>query len=174
MEEYKLVEASRSGDRHAFGQLVDLNYKRIYRLAYQYTINHHDADDICQQTFLNAYRNITKLKKTASFSSWLYTICLNLLRKRNRQTKQSEELKSRLCYDHRHCCESSLKTELHNEVHKVIQRLPERLKVITILVLIQGLDQKHVAKIVKCSESTVSRYLDKSKAILAEKLKSFI
>ena len=76
----ELVARSIEGDLEAFNQLV-LRWERpIYALAYRVIGREEDARDVCQETFLRAFRAIGGFKGQAKFSSWLYRIALNLCR----------------------------------------------------------------------------------------------
>lgn len=75
-----LVARSRGGDLDSFNQLV-LRWERpIYALAYRVIGRQEDARDVCQETFLRAFRALPGFKGQAKFSSWLYRIALNLCR----------------------------------------------------------------------------------------------
>ena len=76
----ELVARSIGGDLDSFNQLV-LRWERpIYALAYRVIGREEDARDVCQETFLRAFRSIGGFKGQAKFSSWLYRIALNLCR----------------------------------------------------------------------------------------------
>src|SRR6478736_7907205 len=76
----ELVARSRAGDLDSFNQLV-LRWERpIYALAYRVIGREEEARDVCQDTFLRAYRALPGFKGQAKFSSWLYRIALNLCR----------------------------------------------------------------------------------------------
>src|ERR687886_1643316 len=76
----ELVARSMGGDLDSFNQLV-LRWERpIYALAYRVIGREEDARDVCQETFLRAYRALPGFKGEAKFSSWLYRIALNLCR----------------------------------------------------------------------------------------------
>jgi RNA polymerase sigma-70 factor (ECF subfamily) len=76
----ELVALSRTGDVDSFNQLI-LRWERpIYALAYRVLGREEDARDVCQDTFLRAYRGLPGFKGQAKFSSWLYRIALNLCR----------------------------------------------------------------------------------------------
>ena len=76
----ELVSRSQSGDVDSFNQLI-LRWERpIYALAYRVIGREEDARDVCQETFLRAYRALPGFKGEAKFSSWLYRITLNLCR----------------------------------------------------------------------------------------------
>ncbi|WP_159950755.1 RNA polymerase sigma factor [Polaribacter septentrionalilitoris] len=63
-----------NGDTNAFAYLVD-NYKgMIYTLAYKMTKSREEAEEISQDTFIKAYRNLSKFKGDSKFSTWLYRI----------------------------------------------------------------------------------------------------
>src|SRR5512144_2562992 len=76
----ELVARSIRGDSESFGQLI-LRWERpIFALAYRTIGREEDARDICQETFLRAFRALPAFRGQAKFSSWLYRIALNLCR----------------------------------------------------------------------------------------------
>src|SRR5438876_7944177 len=76
----ELVARSRGGDVDSFNQLI-LRWERpIFALAYRVIGREEDARDVCQETFLRAFRALPGFKRQAKFSSWLYRIALNLCR----------------------------------------------------------------------------------------------
>lgn len=81
------VALARAGDGDAFRLLVERHSRKIFRLAIRLTGNETDAEDIVQETFLRAYRNLDQFDERAVFSSWLYRIAsnhaLDVLRFRN-------------------------------------------------------------------------------------------
>src|SRR6266581_4734258 len=85
----ELVTRSIGGDADSFNQLV-LRWERpIYALAYRVIGREEDARDVCQETFLRAFRALSGFRGQAKFSSWLYRIALNLCRdwiRRQRRT----------------------------------------------------------------------------------------
>src|SRR5262247_3739494 len=85
----ELVARSIGGDADSFNELV-LRWERpIYALAYRTIGREEDARDVCQETFLRAFRALPGFRGQAKFSSWLYRIALNLCRdwiRRERRT----------------------------------------------------------------------------------------
>lgn len=88
------VARVRAGDTEAFRLLVDRHARAIFRLAFRMLGNESDADDIVQETFLRAYRQIDRFESRASFGTWLYRIAVNcsvdLLRQRPRRPDERE------------------------------------------------------------------------------------
>ena len=71
-----LVRA-RQGDSDAFRALVDTHSRGVFRLAYRMTGNEQDAEDVVQESFLRAYRQLGRFESRANFGTWLYRIVSN-------------------------------------------------------------------------------------------------
>ncbi len=71
------VAQARTGDRDAFGVLVERYSRSVFRLAYRMTGNEHDAEEVVQETFLRAYGGIQRFESRAGFGTWLYRIAVN-------------------------------------------------------------------------------------------------
>jgi RNA polymerase sigma-70 factor (ECF subfamily) len=94
MEESDVVAVTRAreGDSDAFRLLVDRNSRSIFRLAYRMTGNEQDAEDLVQETFLRAYRNLDLFQERANFGTWLYRIAVNCSLDWLRKRRPHEEL----------------------------------------------------------------------------------
>jgi RNA polymerase sigma-70 factor (ECF subfamily) len=86
------VAKARSGDADAFRVLVERHSRALFRLAFRMTGNEQDAEDVVQESFLRAYRQLGKFDERASFGTWLYRIATNcsldLVRSRKRRSEQ--------------------------------------------------------------------------------------
>jgi RNA polymerase sigma-70 factor (ECF subfamily) len=89
------VERARAGDREAFRLLVERHSRNVFRLAFRLTGNESDAEDVVQEAFLKAYRNLSAFESRANFSTWLFRIAANcsydLLRSRARRPEDPLE-----------------------------------------------------------------------------------
>ena len=86
------VERARSGDSDAFRLLVEQHSRAIFRLAFRMTGNEQDAEDLVQETFLRAWKQLHKFDGRAAFGSWLYRIAANAtedLRRRKARARWS-------------------------------------------------------------------------------------
>jgi len=72
-----LVARAAAGDGAAFHALVERHRAMVYRLAYQFAGNHHDAEDIAQDVFIKVYRSLDRFRYDAQLTSWLYRIVMN-------------------------------------------------------------------------------------------------
>jgi len=86
------VAQARGGDPDAFRVLVERHSHSVFRLAFRMTGNEQDAEDLVQETFLRAYRQLARFDGRASFGTWLYRIAANcsldLIRVRKRRQEQ--------------------------------------------------------------------------------------
>jgi len=71
------VALARDGDSEAFRALVDRHSRAVYRLAHRMTGNPQDAEDVVQETFLKAYRQLGRFESRANFGTWLHRIAVN-------------------------------------------------------------------------------------------------
>ena len=71
------VALARDGDSEAFRALVDRHSRAVYRVAHRMTGSSQDAEDVVQETFLKAYRQLGRFESRANFSTWLHRIAVN-------------------------------------------------------------------------------------------------
>lgn len=94
-DDVAVAEAQR-GDADAFRLLVERHARTVYNLAYRMTGNPHDAEDLVQETFLRACKQLNKFDGRASFATWLYRIASNcsvdLLRSRQSRARRMVNL----------------------------------------------------------------------------------
>lgn len=71
------AEEARKGDQRAFGALVERHSRSVFRLAFRMTQNEQDAEDLVQETFLKAYKQLHRFDGRSAFGTWLYRIAAN-------------------------------------------------------------------------------------------------
>ena len=71
------VALARDGDSEAFRALVERHSRAVYRLAHRMTGTSQDAEDVVQETFLKAYRQLGRFESRANFSTWIHRIAVN-------------------------------------------------------------------------------------------------
>jgi RNA polymerase sigma-70 factor (ECF subfamily) len=89
------VSRARAGDSDAFRVLVERHSRNIFRLAYRMTGSEQDAEDVVQESFFKAFRQLKGFEERANFGTWLYRItancALDLMRKRKRHDEIHEK-----------------------------------------------------------------------------------
>ena len=91
-----LVERVRAGDDDAFRLIVERHSRVLFRAAYRITGNTADADDVVQETFMRAYRQIATFESRAALTTWLHRIAVNcaldLIDSRKRRDSRTEDV----------------------------------------------------------------------------------
>jgi len=155
-----LVLRTRQGDPAAYEALIRQHQRMIYSLTYRMTGSAADAEDLTQETFLRAWRQIGSYRAACKFSTWLYRIAINAcLNWRARETLRVEvqagwaetngapELAG----------ESALaRGETGRNVHAALLKLPPKQRAAIMLTLYDGLSHAEAAEVLGCSETTVS------------------
>lgn len=149
-----VVEACLAGDREAFDVIVERHRRQIYHLCLRFAGSHEDACDLAQETFIRAYRGLSRFKGAASLSTWLYRIAVNLcLNKAALKTLRSEPLDGREPIDSGAELpeEAVLREERAAQVRAAIARLPPRQRTALILRVYHELRHDEIARILGSS-----------------------
>jgi RNA polymerase sigma-70 factor (ECF subfamily) len=179
-QERQAIDRVRRGEREAFAALVNAYAGPIFNLAFRMTGSRQDADDLAQETFLRAYRNLKQFDPEKRFFTWLYTIALNIIRN---HLKSIPELIAKTG-------DSFLEPEdpanpegliLAGEKAQLLeiclQRLPAELKEAVVLRYYQDLSFDEIAAITSASVSAVKmrtyRGLERLKTLIEERTQSF-
>lgn len=180
------LEALRDGDKAEFALLVEEYSPMIYRLGLKMLNNPQDAEDILQETFIKAYKHISKFDGRSSVSTWLYRIATNealmSLRKKRPNTVsfdmpstyESEPQEPLQIVDW--CClpeEEYLSAEGRLRLDEAAGRLPESLRIVFVLRDIEGLSTRETAEVLDISEMAVKTRLSRARLRLREDLSKY-
>lgn len=176
----ELVARSIGGDTESFNELI-LRWERpIYALAYRTIGREEDARDVCQETFLRAFRALPGFRGQAKFSSWLYRITLNLCRdwmRRERRApfiqvpEDSDPVEMAAAAEPSEAIEDLVaRRDLTRIVERVMARLPDEQRTAILLKEYHGLTFQEIADLVGCPLSTVKTRLYQGLAVLRREL----
>jgi RNA polymerase sigma factor (sigma-70 family) len=173
-EDGYIVQKCLDGDSAAFGLLVDRYKKSIYALAYSKVHNFHDAQDITQEAFIKAYRNLRTLRRWDNFIGWLYRITINLSRDwlRSRARRPDSEFTEdqdpeTLDYP---AMDSYREDMVHETVREALDSLPEMYREVLTLRYFGGMNIKEISRFLGTSPSTIDRRLRGARARLKEEM----
>ena len=168
-----IIDRCLEGDRSAHYELYKLYSKAMYNTSLRITGDEMDAEDVLQESFVSAFKNLTSYKGTASFGSWLKRIvvnnAINLVKKR-RFDFESVEGKE----DEDSFSDAVAEVDLSYDIAMIkegISRLPEGYRVVLTLYLMEGYDHKEIGQILEITESTSKSQFNRSKKKLKEILK---
>ncbi len=155
-----LLQAARSGDRAAFGRLVERHQQEIYRLCYRYVNDHDDAADVTQEVFLRAYRAIRSFRGESAFSTWLYRIAVNACQTFRASRRPHDELKeSSVVSAGGEVLDRIERRERIHAVREAVARLPAKQRATLVLKVYQELTHEQVAEILGTSVGTAKANL---------------
>lgn len=176
----ELVAHSIGGDAESFNQLIVRWERPIYALAYRVIGREEDARDVCQETFLRAFRALSGFRGQSKFSSWLYRIALNLCRdwiRRERRTpvvQAPEGVDLIQLVSAREPSESIEDLVSRRDMSRLVARamaaLPEEQRTAIILKEYHGLTFQEIATLVDCPLSTVKTRLYQGLSVLRREL----
>ena len=176
----ELVARSIGGDSESFNELV-LRWERpIYALAYRTIGREEDARDVCQETFLRAFRALPGFRGQAKFSSWLYRIALNLCRDWIRRERRAPIVQPPEDVDVMEFAAASEPSEsiedlvarkdLSRAVERAMSLLPDEQRTAIVLKEYHGLTFQEIAELLGCPLSTVKTRLYQGLTVLRREL----
>ena len=182
-DDIALANQAKQGDRSAFTELVNRYAPKIYRTARHITKNDQDAEDVLQETFLNAYSRLDQFKGDAKFYTWLTRIGVNQALMKLRQRKDGKFLPLDRPVD---TGEGSMpreiasgdadpeqqyeREELRRTLSSGIDSLPESYRTVLVLRDIDGLSTEETAESLGLSVSAVKSRLLRARLRLRDKL----
>jgi RNA polymerase sigma-70 factor (ECF subfamily) len=180
------LDALKHRENHAFAELLDQNSAKIYRLALKMVGNAQDAEDILQETFIKAYKNIDKFEGRSKLSTWLYRIAVNqslmVIRKRKQDELpldaeveiQNGDTVPRQIVDW--CClpeKELLSSETHLHIKEAIKTLSDTNRAAFLLRDVEGLSTREAAEALDISESALKVRLMRARMQLREELTDY-
>jgi RNA polymerase sigma-70 factor (ECF subfamily) len=163
-------------DRHAFAELVRRHQSTVRACLRKLAAgNHALADDLAQETFVLAWRNLKSFRQEARFSTWLYRIATNLaidvLRSRGSR-ERTHVAHLRLVGDT--VAPSAPRQVAEQEVQRIFTELAEHLspsqRTAFVLREVEGLSTAEVSRVLGCSEATVRNHVFQARAVLRREL----
>lgn len=186
-EDSELISLCKKGDISAFEALVIKYQKRMFNIAYRMTGDYEDACEIAQDAFVSAYRNIRNFGEKARFSTWLYSIVINLAKNRLKQLKSLNkygcssiddpiatddgEIKLELASNEPSALERLEEKDIQERVQECISRLDIEYRDIIILRDINGFSYDEIGNMLKMPEGTVKSRLSRARESIKNCLK---
>ena len=178
-DDIQLIRRILSGDDAAFTTLVGKYQKSVHALAWRKIGDFHIAEEITQDTFLQAYKKLSMLRNPNQFAGWLYVIANNLCnrwhQKKKLPTQSLEgttmtEIEKSSYKRYASECRETETTEHHHEiVKKLLQRLPESERTVITLHYLGEMTIKEIGRFLGVSANTINSRLRRAKKRLQER-----
>lgn len=169
-----LIKACINGDRSAQYALYKQYSRAMYNICYRITNDPDDAEDVLQEAFLSAFRNLQSFKGESSFGAWLKKIVVN---SSINHVKKSRiifiPLEGRDAGHEREVDDNEIILEI-DRIKEALQQLPDGFRTVLSLYLFEGYDHREIAAILGISESTSKSQYNRAKKRLKEILKERI
>lgn len=183
--EQDLIRRLRAGDKAACNQCIELHAPDVYRLALRLTGHEADAEDVTQETFLNAFRAIDSFEWRAGLKTWLHRIAYNAAMQRLRRRPppgvpvdaaddEEEAPLPRELFDW--CClpEADFESaEARAELERAVRELPENLRLVFVLRELEGLSTEETAAALGLTPQNVKVRLHRARLRLRERLAGY-
>lgn len=160
--EARLVERARGGDREAFGELYKMFAPLVHGIVLA-RVPRDEADDIAQNVFLSAYKNLHNLRDYNAFGAWLAMIARNYSNEFYRHEKPTEELSEELAQTDAPHAEA-------REILAAIRSLPDAYKETLVLRLVEGMTGPEIAEQTGLTPESVRVNLHRGMKLLRRKL----
>jgi RNA polymerase sigma-70 factor (ECF subfamily) len=153
-EDQSLVEQSRRGDPEAFAALVRRHQRMIHALTFRMTGSLADAEDLAQETFIQAHRQLDGFRSEARFSSWLYRIAVNRCLNWRKRAERQEQVLAQWRQEVEPAPAQA--NDLARQVQDALMKLHPKQRAAIVLTAYDGLNHAEAARVLGCSETTVS------------------
>ena len=171
----ELVERCKRGDPLSYKELYQRYAKAMFNTCLRIVNNVTEAEDVLQESFIEAFKNLQNFEYRTSFGGWLKQICINRsineLRKRKTDWVDIEKAKGYDRAEETHIDEHEIILKVEY-VKKAIMALPDGYRTVLSLYLLEGYDHEEIAGILQVAESTTRTQLMRAKQKLLQILKN--
>ncbi len=171
--DYRLIRAVQNGDMVAFNQIVDRYKDRLMNVIGRMLASRDEAEDVVQETFVRVYQHRQSFNFQHCFSTWIYTIALNLARNELRKRKKFKfiDITETKGNEAEFAVEMKLPNRLMEVLEVAVKELPEKYRVAFMLRDVQEQPYEEVAKILSIPLGTVKSRVNRARTMLREKLR---
>jgi RNA polymerase sigma-70 factor, ECF subfamily len=172
--ETELIARAKRGDVDAFCLLVSSHRRSMYSLALRLCGNHHDAEDLSQEVFLNAYRALDRFRGDSSFHTWLRRITVNsfLNHKRKKELLTATDIAEEKGFPIARSDRTAFNNVMVHQVLQYLEEFPARQRLMFVMKHQEGLTYEEVADYCGTSVGTVKQTVFRVVEKLRQKFRS--
>jgi len=174
VEKDELVERCKRGDTLAYREIYQRYARAMFNTCLRILNNEAEAEDVLQESFVEAFRNLDGFEYRTSFGGWLKQICVNRsitqLRKRKINWVDIEKVPGNDVAAEQPVDENEIILKVES-VKKAIMKLPDGYRTVLNLYLLEGYDHEEIAEILNVAQSTTRTQFIRAKQKLLQLLK---
>jgi RNA polymerase sigma-70 factor, ECF subfamily len=180
VNERKLVEAAQNGDQRAFGQLIRLHQKKLFRFIASLVGSVDQADDVVQEAFVRAWQNLKSFRTEYDFYPWLSTIARNLAYnelRRQEKTQSLDQMKEsgfNPVDTELGPLEKMMNGEMQERFYKALWAMPVLYRSVFVLRHFEDMDYAQIGSYLKIPPGTVDSRLYRARRYLLDELKDLL
>ncbi len=173
MNQQKIIQSAKAGNREALIQLLKQIEGSIYTTAFYFMGNEHDAKDVTQEALLKVYTKLDTFQEKATFRTWVQRITTNICidKFRRNKTDVSIEGLEMVLTDYSNIEEEVVNKEMMEELMEQISLLPEKIKSVMIFRYIHEFSYQEIANTLDIPINTVKSYLFRGRDQIQRKMK---
>lgn len=177
MDDIDLITQIRCGNENAYRTLVENHKNLVWHMVLRMVSRQEDAEDLCQDVFLQVFRNIGNFRGDSKLSSWIgsivYHVCIDFLRKKGREKNRAGDNPG---FDNGGLAYADMagkkmdRAKLKTVVHKIIRNLPLRYRTVITLYHLEEFSYKEIAGITGMPEGTVKSYISRAREMIRDQI----
>jgi len=170
--DFTLMRAIQKGDMVAFNSMVDRYKDRLMNVIGRMLASQEEAEDIVQETFVRVYQHRQSFNFQHCFSTWIYTIGLNLARNELRKRRRFKffEISELQGNEKEFAVEAKIPSRLPEMLNEAVDTLPSKYREAFLLRDIEEMPYEEVAKVLDVPLGTVKSRVNRARLMLREKL----
>jgi RNA polymerase sigma-70 factor (ECF subfamily) len=174
MEEKELIVSCLHGNREDFKMIMDRHSAPAMAMAMNILGNRDDAEDACQEAFIQAYLNLARFDLEKSFKNWLYAIlyrrCLDQLRRRRRSFVLINKVQRE--YPQVQAADPDPSSRASGLPSRLLQYLKPKERAVLCLWANEGYTSQEISEVLHCSSSTARVYLFQARKKIKKRLET--
>ena len=175
LTEEEIIHRVLNGEKPLYEIIVRRFNPFLYKIGRSYNYNHEDTQDLMQDTYIDAYRNLSQFEQRADFKTWIFRIMLNNCYRKKQKSSFKNEVNTDSLTENAKPMFSNVLPDAHkdinnNELGHVIENdlttLPEEYRMVFSLREMNGMNVAETAALLGISEANVKVRLNRAKAML--------
>lgn len=170
MTDIELAQLCARGDRQARRLLYDRCSDGVFRVLHRMTLNHDEALDLAQETFVRVFEKIHTFDGASNLMTWVYRIAVNEALQRRRRERSTLRFLERLAWNRRNVAAGSSDGNQRHDLVEALGLLPEAERALLILRYVEGLSYGEMAEVLGKPPGTIASGLNRARQMLRQVL----